>query len=159
MSEDNSKSELPECGLYRTTKPLPGKEQWVRKGILVFFHNHSQQGPPLILLPAANEGNRWQFHDQGYLVRQEEYLETLVPLKAEGFYILNEPIHLSSDEFIPERTLLQLGYNRGGEPIIFLGQFTNNSITFPESGLKCTLEIFELLDEVGFRVPREDREE
>lgn len=151
-------SSLPPCGIYRTTVPLPGKEEWVRENLLVYFHNHSQQGPPLLLLPATNASNRWIFHDKGYLIREPDYVETLVGLKEEGFYVLDEPIYLSRDEFIPEETLVQLGYNRAGDPILFLAKFVDNQITFPASGLKCTFEIFEMLREVNFRVPNYTRD-
>ncbi len=144
---------LPPCGLYRTTEPLPGKDQWVRSGMLVYFHNHSQQGPPLLLLPAENKHNRWLFHEKGYLIREPDFVDTLEPLKEEALYVLDEPIYLSREEFIPEETLVQLGYNRSADPILFLAQFENNAIVFPDSGLKCTSEVFELLSDVTFRVP------
>lgn len=146
-------STLPPCGLYRTREPLPGKEEWVRENLLVYFHNHSQQGPPLLLLPASNTQNRWTFHDKGYLIRTPEFVDTLVQLKPEGYYVLSEPIYLSHDEMIPEQTLVQLGYNRSADPILFLADFESNAIHFPTNGLKCTLEIFDLLDSVSFRVP------
>jgi len=69
---------LPPCGLYKTTEPLPNKEEWVREDLLVYFHNHSQQGPPLLLLPASNAHNRWSFHEKGYLVRDPSFVSTLV---------------------------------------------------------------------------------
>lgn len=149
---------LPPCGLYRTSRPLPGKEEWVREGMLVYFHNHSQQGPPLLLLPSANTHNRWSFHEKGYLIRDTSYVDALVQLFDEGLYILTEPIYLSRDEFIPEDTLVQLGYNRGAEPILFLAKFADNVITFPNSGLKCTTEIFEMLRPCDFRVPGYSRD-
>ncbi len=71
----------------------------------------------------------------------------------EGMYVLTEPIYLSRDEFIPEETLVQLGYNRAGDPILFLGKFLENQIVFPNSGLKCTPEIFEMLKPVNFKLP------
>lgn len=144
---------LPPCGIYKTRKALAGKEEWVRENILIYFHNHSQQGPPLVLLPASNAHNRWTFHDKGYLVKDPDFAESLLELKPEGFYILNEAIFLSHDDVIPENTLVQLGYNRSGDPILFLAQFDNNTIQFPNSGLKCTLEIFDLLRPVDFRTP------
>jgi hypothetical protein len=144
---------LPPCGLFRTAEPLPGKEQWVREGMLVYFHNHSQQGPPLLLLPAENKKNRWVFHEKGYLIREPNFVRSLEPLKDEGLFVLTEPIYLSREEFIPEQTLIQLGYNRSADPIVFLGQFEDNTIVFPDSGLKCTSEVFELLDDVQFRMP------
>ena len=145
--------QLPPCGLYQTTEPLPGKEEWVRENLLVYFHNHSQQGPPLVLLPASNSHNRWTFHDKGYLIREPEYVESLVALKPEGVYTLSEAIYLSHEEMIPDHTLVQLGYNRSADPILCLAEFEKSTIQFPTSGLKCTLEIFELLEEVNFRVP------
>lgn len=154
MTQDTSK--LPPCGLYRTTEPLSGKEEWVRENMLIYFHNHSQQGPPLLLLPSANGNNRWAFHEKGYLVRDPDYAGTLIGLMDEGLYVLTEPIYLSRDEFIPEETLVQLGYNRAGDPILFLAKFLENGLTFPSSGLKCTLEVFDLLRPVNFRVPGYD---
>jgi hypothetical protein len=146
-------STLPPCGIYRTQQALQGKEEWVRANLLVYFHNHSQQGPPLLLLPSTNSHNRWNFHDKGYLVRDVGFVETLIPLLPEGYYVLNEAFALSRDEVIPADTLVQLGYNRAGEPILFFADFENNTITFPTNGLKCTLDIFDLVRPVDFRVP------
>jgi hypothetical protein len=146
-------SNLPPCGIYKTRVALSGKDEWVRENLLVYFHNHSQQGPPLVLLPAANSHNRWTFHDKGYLVKDDEFAPGLLELLPEGYYILNEAIFLSHDESIPPQTLVQLGYNRAADPILFLSQFDDNTIHFPANGLKCTLEIFDLLRPVDFRTP------
>lgn len=143
----------PPCGLYKTLKALPGKEEWVRENLLVYFHNHSQQGLPLLLLPAVNMSNRWSFQDKGYLIREDGYLDSLMKLKAEGYYVLNEAIHLSHEEMIPSGTLAQLGYNRAGDPILFLAEFSDKGIVFPQSGLKCTTDVFELLTDVNFSTP------
>lgn len=112
----------------------------------------------MILLPATNANNRWSFHDKGYLIRELGYIDSLQPVKDEGFYVLKEPIYLSRDEFIPEETLVQLGYNRAADPILFLAKFNDDSILFPNSGLKCTAEIFDMLSEVNFRVPNHMRD-
>ena len=144
---------LPPCGVYKTMAPLPGKEDWVRENMFVYFHNHSQQGPPLLLLPATNVHNRWTFHDKGYLIREMHYVSKLEPLLQEGLYTLTEPIYLSRDEFIPESTLVQLGYNRNADPILFLSKYNENQVIFPNNGLKCTTEIFEMVEPVEFRVP------
>ncbi|MFB6350323.1 MAG: hypothetical protein ABEN55_19465, partial [Bradymonadaceae bacterium] len=84
--------------------------------------------------------NRWSFHDKGYLIRDEEYVDSLIPVEDEGFYILQEPLYLSDDEFIPEQTLVELGYNRAAEPILFVGTFEDNAIAFPgviKGALEC----------------------
>ena len=145
---------VPDCGIYRTTTPLSGKEEWVRESLLVFFHNHSQQGPPLLLLPESNANNRWSFHDKGYLIKDEGYADSMVALLPEGYYVLGEPLYLSPEEMIPGRTLVQLGYNRGADPILFLADFHDNRIEFPTSGLKCTFEVFEFLEVVNFQGPQ-----
>ena len=63
------------------------------------------------------------------------------------------------EDFIAaEETLVQLGYNRAGDPILFLAKFQENQINFPSSGLKCTLEIFDMLRPVNFRIPNYTRD-
>ena len=60
-----TKSMLPDCGLYRTTKPLAGHEEQFPAGLLVYFHNHSDSGLPQVLAPDHNVHNRWHFHGPG----------------------------------------------------------------------------------------------
>ena len=48
------KSILPNCGLYKTTKPLPEHEAEVAAGALVYFHNHSDSGLPVVIVPEHN---------------------------------------------------------------------------------------------------------
>ena len=62
---------LPDCGIYRTGVALEGREEAVPAGTLVYFHNHSSDGAPLVLSPLDNVHNRWSFHDKGYLVKGE----------------------------------------------------------------------------------------
>jgi hypothetical protein len=156
MSESfDGNADRPKCGLYRTGIPLEGKEDSVAAERLVFFHNHSEQGPPLVLMPSVNEHNRWQFHDRGYLVESPGFLENLVPLRPEGFYILKGHVHVGRDEIIPERALVQLGYNRKAEPILFMGRFEGNTIVFPTTGYRFdSLDLFDHLEPAGFLVPK-----
>lgn len=147
--------ELPACGLYRTGTALPGNEEQIPAGILVYFHNHSDQGPAMVLTPHDNEHNRWRFHERGWPVESPDFIEALVALKPEGLYVNKQHIHISRDEIIPERMLLQLGYNRGGDSILFVGRFAENSITFPSQGYAfTTTDIQDSLEPVGFSVPR-----
>ena len=46
-----SKNVLPACGLYRTTKPLPDHEDEIGENTLVYFHNHSDSGLPVVVAP------------------------------------------------------------------------------------------------------------
>ncbi len=148
-------SQLPNCGLYRTGAALPGNEEQIREGILVYFHNHSDQGPAMLLTPHSNEDNRWQFHERGWLVEASDFIEVMVALKPEGLYVNTEHIHISREEIIPERTLVQLGYNRSGDSILFIGRFEGNTITFPSQGTAfSTPDVQSSLEPVGFNVPR-----
>lgn len=149
--------ELPACGLYRTSVALEGKEQWVPEGVLVMFHNHSNQGPPLVLMPRDNKDNRWVFHEKGYLVdtdNAEEFLDGLVPLPRQGYYVIARHLHVGDAGILGERTLIQIGYNREGEPIVFPARFEGNGFRFPEKGyLFKDLGIFEHVEEAGFAAP------
>ena len=127
---------MPNCGLYRTARALAGQEEQVPSGILVMFHNHSEQGPPIVLRPVANEDNRWKFHDRGWSVNDQSFLEALVSLKPEGFYTVTGQIYVEREQRIANRTLVQVGYNRNGDTIIFPAEFVGNSIHFPNRGYR-----------------------
>ena len=152
---ETEETSLPPCGIYRTGAALNGKEEQVPAGRLVMFHNHSEQGPPLVLLPQSNTANKWTFHTHGFLVEDDEFVERMIPLMPEGYYILKEHIHVTEQEIIPDRTLVQLGYNGKGEGILFPGRFEGNNIAFPEKGYGFKNDsIFDNLEQAGFRVPK-----
>ena len=146
---------LPRCGLYRTTKPVPGHEEEVPAGYLIYFHNHSAEGPPLVLLPEHNKNNKWRFHDRGYLVDDRAYLTTLQPLQREGFYRLRDHFHPTTQQIVNRNALVQLGYNRYAEPILFFPtrDSKDNSLRFPLQGIKIRQHIYELLEPLDVRGP------
>ena len=78
------KNLLPDCGLYRTTKPLPEHEKDVPAGTLVYFHNHSDSGLPVVIAPDHNIHNRWHFHGAGIPFRGLSWADSLVKLPARG---------------------------------------------------------------------------
>lgn len=147
-----SNSTVKPCGLYRTTEPLG---EAVGAGLLVRFHNHSDDGAPVLLLPHSNKHNRWHFHGPEHHIRDEAYLDTLVALKAEGFYFLREHIHPDEDHVVGERGLVQLGYNREGEPIIFFPRTSRdqNALVFPRQGMMVSPQIYALLEKLDTRGP------
>ena len=153
--------DLPACGLYRTGVSLPGHEDAVPAGRLVHFHNHSTQGPPIVLVPESNTANRWTFHERGWLVEDPGFIKALVPLLPEGLYVVaRRHLHLSREEMIPEQTLVQVGYNRSGDTILFPARFEGTTITFPDRGFRFeSPKVQEVLDRVNFKVPapRSDR--
>jgi hypothetical protein len=151
MSEDpKAIGKLKSCGLYRTTMALAGKEELVPAGRLVYFHNHSEQGSSIVLMPASNDDNKWSFHTRGYLVGDKEFEDSLAPLPREGFYVLRANLTMG-EGMMPERSLVQLGYNPKGEAILFPGQRKGNSISFPKKGAGFKSDdVFKELDPVGF---------
>lgn len=146
---------LPACGLYKTTQSVPDYSDAVPADTLIYFHNHSQEGPPIIQLPAQNRHNRWLFHTRGYLVSDHEYLATLQPMRREGLYRLREHFHPNSEQVVDENALVQLGYTRQAEPILFFPLVAEdaNSLQFPTRGIKIDQRIYGLLEPLSVRGP------
>ena len=95
-------------------------------------------------------------------MQSDDYVKTLQPLPREGFYVLRANLSVG-EGFLPERSLVQLGYNPKGEPILFPGKRTGNSIEFPLRGAGFKADsIFKELDPVSFLIqgdPKPDKEE
>lgn len=148
---------LPNCGLYRTGVALPGREEQLPAERLVYFHNHSKEGGPLVLPPRENTHNHWTFADRGYLVQgpgSEGFMEAMIALPRQGFYVVQRPIALSDGTQLPPRALVQVGYNGGGDAILFVPEGHGNGFWFPERGFRFDgLGIFESLREAGFDRP------
>jgi hypothetical protein len=135
-----SRLKLPACGLFKTTRPLPGAEEAVPAGLLVNFHNHSEQSMPVVLVPVHNVFNRWQWAATPHYVRQLSWIDSLHRLPVEGFYVLRRDVMLDSGKARwPKGTLVQLGYDRTGNPIVFIAQqrhdLHENSLVFADSGV------------------------
>jgi hypothetical protein len=147
--------ELPKCGLYVTGIALADKEEAVAQGQLVYFHNHSRQGPPIVLLPHENTHNRWSFAEHGFLVEGEAalaFIGRLEPRAAQGFYVAEKEIAVPGGR-IPARMLVQVGYNRQGEPILFPARTHENGMQFSEKGFRFDgLSVFERLRPGGFTI-------
>ena len=145
------KNLLPECGLYRTTKPLPEHEGEVPSGILVYFHNHSDSGLPLVVVPDHNVHNRWHFHGSGIPFRGLSWADTLVKLPGEGFYMLRKALTFDGGEW-PKGALVQLGYTRTGDPILFIGQvratLDENDLFFSDKGVGISRDQLPLLEQL-----------
>ncbi len=143
------KSLLPDCGLYRTTRPLPEHEGEVTANVLVYFHNHSDSGLPVVIAPDHNVHNRWHFHGAGIPFRGLSWADSLVKLAAEGFYMLRRPLPFEGGEW-PKGALVQLGYTRTAEPILFIGQaraqLDENDLFFSDRGVSITREQLALLE-------------
>ncbi|MDP9001582.1 MAG: hypothetical protein M3O46_15895 [Myxococcota bacterium] len=145
------KSLLPDCGLYLTTKPLPEHEGEAPAGVLVYFHNHSDSGLPVIIVPDHNVHNRWHFHGGGIPFRGLSWADSLVKLPAEGFYTLRKAMPLETGEW-PKGALVQLGYTRNGDPILFIAQaraqLEENDLFFSDNGIGMRREQLTILEPV-----------
>ena len=146
------KSLLPPCGLYRTSKPLPDHEDAVPAGILVYFHNHSDSGLPVVITPDHNIMNRWHFHGAGIPFRGLSWADSLTRLPAEGFYTLREALNVGGDQPWPKGTLVQLGYTNVGDPILFIAQqratMEENDLFFSDRGFGLPRNKMNILDQV-----------
>ncbi len=143
------KSILPACGLYRTTKPLPEHEDAFGPGMLVYFHNHSDSGLPVVISPEHNIMNRWHFHGAGTPFRGLSWADSLVKLPAEGFYMLRKGLEFEGGSW-PKGTLVQLGYTKGADPIVFIAQqratMEENDLFFSDRGVGITREQLAVLE-------------
>ncbi len=130
---------LPRCGLYRTTRALPAHEQSVPAQRLVYFHNHSDSGLPRVIVPDHITCNRWHFHGQGVVFRSLSWADSLHELPAQGLYVLNATFQFEGGAW-PKGALVQLGYTRKGDPILFIAQRPANSpenhLFFSERGVR-----------------------
>jgi hypothetical protein len=145
------KNLLPDCGLYRTTKALPEHEAAIPAGQLVYFHNHSDSGLPVVIAPEHNVHNRWHFHGSGTPFRGLSWADSLVKLPSEGFYMLRKPLTFEGGEW-PKAALVQLGYTRAAEPILFIAQarasLQENDLWFSDRGVSIQRDQLALLEQL-----------
>lgn len=143
----------PNCGLYRTTRPLPSEGD-VPAGILINVHEHEA----LVLhLPVVNEFNRWQWAKDPIEIASRDWLQSAERLPSEGVYLLSKDLDFEGGSW-PARALVQLGYDRHANPIVFLGQQryhrAENVVTFAEKGVPFARErLEELLPVVIYEEP------
>jgi hypothetical protein len=123
----------PPCGLYRTTRPLES----VPAGRLVYFHNHGDPGAG-IYLPKDWSLNRAQWHARGYTVPDAEWSSSLEPLKAEGLYRVSEKFFCCEKRCrtYDAGALVQLGYTGEADALLFVPEWTQGGLGFPERGNK-----------------------
>lgn len=144
------------CGLYRTTKPLPGDENAVPAGRLVHFHGHAGDAPHVVM-PVDATHNTWRFATGGVVIRDEAWIATLERLLPEGFYVLTENL-LFDGGWWPKCTLLQLAYTRQGEPTVFIAQRRaareENDLFFADVGVRIKKEDLRKLSRVTVHTER-----
>ena len=143
------KNLLPNCGLYRTTKALPEHEADFPVGILVYFHNHSDSGLPVVIAPAHNIMHEWHFHGAGTPFRGLSWADSRVKMPDQGFYSLRKQLDFEGGSW-PKGALVQLGYNNKGDAILFIAQKKSqraeNNLWFSDRGVPLTRERLSLLE-------------
>lgn len=156
MHEEVLLADLPPCGLYRTATALPDRVEQVPAGKLVYFHNHSNEpGVGIVLLPQENSANKWKFTERGFLVRNAAWARSLVPLREEGFYTVAAAFQ-KGNTAVAQGQLVQLGYNRDAQPILFFPtyQASSNGLVFPTKGMTVGPDVYDGLRPVELRGPR-----
>jgi hypothetical protein len=147
------KNRLPDCGLYRAPKALPGHEDRIPAGTLVYFHNHSGSGPlPSVLAPDHNVHNRWHFHGPAIeSIRSPSWVESLERMTPEGFYSLRRELTFDGGKW-PKGSLVQLGYTRSADPILFIARvrtrLDENDLFFSDKGVGVKREQLSILEPV-----------
>lgn len=135
-----------EPGIYKTTKYLPGNEAQVGPDQLILIRTDGDFAPASVLLPVANTNNQWRFQMPGMKVPAASlnWGETLVKLPHEGFYRLTREFTFGESGKWIENAIVQLGYTRKAEPILFIAQrrspLTSNELWFSDKGVKIELD-------------------
>jgi hypothetical protein len=135
-----------EPGIYKTTKYLPGQEAQVGPDLMVLIRTDGEFAPASVLLPNNNTNNQWFFSMPGIKVPSTSFgwASTLKKLPHEGFYRLKREMTFGDDAKWLVNGIVQLGYNRQGDPILFIATrrnpLTSNSLWFSDKGVKVELD-------------------
>jgi hypothetical protein len=151
MATPNSKTR--DCGLYRATKALPGNEDAVPAGSLVYFHNHSANNGPLpsVIAPDHNIHNRWHFHAEAAInnIRSPSWVESLEKVPEQGFYTLRREFSFDGGTW-QKGAIVQLGYTKSADPILFIAQqratLQENDLWFSDKGVGIKRDQLNLLE-------------
>ena len=139
--------------------PLPGDEETVGADLLVLLHDHRPEEFPTIALPTHCEHNRWWFAEPGIEAEDADFLESMIPLPDEGFYVVLRDLPLSDDpdDVLLDGSLVMLGYDRGGNCILYPARFAGVQITFPERGYRFDgVDVLSSLERANFNEPGGD---
>ncbi|EDM77173.1 hypothetical protein PPSIR1_30861 [Plesiocystis pacifica SIR-1] len=133
-------------GIYQTTKYLPGNEAEIGPGELVLIRTDGEFAPASVLKPVSNRNNQWQFQMPGIKIPSASlnWGDTLVKLPHEGFYRLLKEMTFDGGGRWLVNAIVQLGYTRKAEPILFIAQRRNplasNDLFFSDKGVKVELD-------------------
>lgn len=139
---------MPEPGLYRTTKAYPGQEDALPANALVYV-GVRPDGATFVVRPGSNRRNRWFWGEPTILLRSATWADTLKPLRPQGFYTLPQDIEITGGGRWLRGAVVQLGYNREGRAILFVGEDhaeeEQNVLIFSDKGMMIDDELLERL--------------
>lgn len=139
------KLDLPDAGLYRTTQPMPGHEDEIPAGSLVFIGQSTNGGGKFAVRPAENRRNRWFWREPTTPLRSPTWAKTLKALPSEGFYTLPETLEFEGGGRWVKNAIVELGYNEKGQGIVFVGEWreegTDNALHFSQRGMLINDEL------------------
>ena len=116
---------IPSNGLYRTRTAHPLAPEQIPAERLVYVGRRDDS--PFVVVPHHNEHNRWFWRDPITPLTDEAWASTLMRLPSEGFYTLPRALQLDGGGRWLENAIVQLGYDRTGTGIIFVGERWQNS--------------------------------
>ena len=140
-------------GIYKTTKFLPGHEATVAPNMLILIRTDAEFAPASVLLPVNNIQNQWRFQMPGVKIPSASFGwgESLVKLPHEGFYRLTREFTFGDSGRWLKNAIVQLGYTRGGDPILFIAQrrspLVSNDLFFSDKGVKVEFNELEKMIE------------
>lgn len=128
---------LPNPGLYRTTKPYPGHEQDLPANALVYVGIQPDANVTFVVRPNLNRHNRWFWADPTIPLRSTIWGQTLKSIPPEGFYTLPDNVDVGGGKWL-KNAIVQLGYNRQAQGILFVAEQhesePRNILVFSEHG-------------------------
>ena len=133
-------------GIYKTTKFLPAHEAEIAPNMLVLVRTDGDFAPASVLKPVSNTNNQWQFQMPGIKIpgNSLNWGDTLIKLPHEGFYRLLEEKTFEGGGRWLVNAIVQLGYTKAAEPILFIAQRRNplstNDLWFSDKGVKVELD-------------------
>ena len=134
-------------GLYRTTEAYPLNPETFPRGILVYVGE--RDGQTFVVVPHNNRHTRWFWQEPVTPLTDAIWAGTLMRLPQEGYYSLPESLTFEGGGRWLENAIVQLGYNRAGEGIVFVAEMHEkadvNALLFSDRGQKISDDILNRL--------------
>ncbi|MDH5493781.1 MAG: hypothetical protein OEY14_17655, partial [Myxococcales bacterium] len=122
-----------------TTQAHPLESEAIPAGALVYV-GKAGETDRFVVRPEENLNNRWFWKEPTVPLTDAAWGATLERLPPEGFYTLPETLPLEGGGRWLQNALVQLGYNRSGQAIIFVAERREtreeNALFFGSKGVR-----------------------